>query len=129
MSKICPNLRRAVLDAYGGKCYYCGADASHVDHIIPSALDGSDEPTNLIAACGPCNLRKGNKPLSPEKLSKALEAAARLPCWLGFLVTREQWKAIRAYAKANKLRLGEAIRELIDAALERNHDGIGRNDA
>ncbi len=45
------------------------------------------------------------------------------------LTTREQWKAIKAYAKANKLRLGEAIRELIATALERDHDGIGRNDA
>ena len=60
-----PRRRRAVFDASGGKCHYCGValDLSgkwHVDHRMPKALMGSDDPSNLVAACAPCNLRKGD---------------------------------------------------------------------
>lgn len=60
-----PRRRRAVFDASGGKCHYCGVtlDLSgkwHVDHRMPKALMGSDDLSNLVAACAPCNLRKGD---------------------------------------------------------------------
>ena len=44
-------------------CRYCGALASHVDHIRPRRLGGTDSPVNLVAACARCNLRKGGKAL------------------------------------------------------------------
>ena len=45
-------------------CRYCGAQADSgvalvVDHIIPVAHGGSNDPENLIAACQPCNAGKG----------------------------------------------------------------------
>ena len=56
--------RIAVWDAAGGVCHYCG-EALHplrdftVDHVMPVARGGSDEPSNLVAACRRCNGRKG----------------------------------------------------------------------
>lgn len=43
-------------------CRYCGAAAPDVpitvDHVIPVALGGTDEATNLVTACGDCNSGK-----------------------------------------------------------------------
>ncbi len=42
-----------------GPCVYCGTWlANTVDHAIPSALGGSDRPSNLVSACFDCNTRK-----------------------------------------------------------------------
>jgi 5-methylcytosine-specific restriction endonuclease McrA len=40
----------------------------HVDHIIPKDAGGTDQETNLRAACPTCNLArgKGNAPYEPE---------------------------------------------------------------
>ena len=45
------------------RCGYCGkADGPFdVDHIIPVSQGGSNDPTNLIAACWPCNRSKGGR--------------------------------------------------------------------
>lgn len=40
---------------YGGRCYYCGAIATSVDHRIPLVRGGSHWPANLVPACVPCN--------------------------------------------------------------------------
>jgi len=49
-------------------CRYCGAAAPDVkltvDHVVPVALGGSDEPSNLVTACGPCN--SGKTSSSPD---------------------------------------------------------------
>lgn len=39
----------------------CTVAATHVDHIISKAKGGTDELTNLQAACRPCNLHKGDR--------------------------------------------------------------------
>jgi len=71
-----PAKRRAIIiAAHGGACHYCGGVATHVDHIVPRALGGSDDLKNLIAACRACNLRKHSGRLSPESERRALAAA------------------------------------------------------
>ncbi len=40
-------------------CRYCGAPADTVDHVDPVANGGTDDDTNLAAACEPCNRAKG----------------------------------------------------------------------
>jgi 5-methylcytosine-specific restriction endonuclease McrA len=52
-------------------CYYCGAEATEVDHYIPRAkwgvdeygqpLPGLNDPENLKAACKPCNSSKRDR--------------------------------------------------------------------
>lgn len=55
-------LRFEILRRDGHTCRYCGAKAPDValtvDHVIPVALGGGDEPSNLIAACRDCNAGK-----------------------------------------------------------------------
>jgi 5-methylcytosine-specific restriction endonuclease McrA len=52
-------LRLAVLERDGYVCRWCGAAANEIDHLIPRALGGPDEEWNLVAACAPCNRRRG----------------------------------------------------------------------
>jgi 5-methylcytosine-specific restriction endonuclease McrA len=47
-----------------GLCYYCFeplGNEFHVDHFIPVASGGTDDPENLVAACPACNLSKNDK--------------------------------------------------------------------
>jgi 5-methylcytosine-specific restriction endonuclease McrA len=57
-----PKLRRAILERDGGRCQIgsrrCVGVASTVDHIKPAWQGGSDHPSNLQAACGPCHRSK-----------------------------------------------------------------------
>jgi hypothetical protein len=59
---ISKRLRYEILRRDGNKCRYCGITAADtpltIDHVVPSALGGGDEPSNLVAACGPCNSGK-----------------------------------------------------------------------
>jgi hypothetical protein len=46
-------------------CSYCGAHPPDVlleiDHVIPKAAGGSDDPENLVTACWDCNRGKGDR--------------------------------------------------------------------
>ena len=54
--------RLQVLNAGGLVCYYCGQEASQVDHVIPIASGGDPMSLdNLVPACKRCNLSKGKK--------------------------------------------------------------------
>lgn len=49
-------------------CRYCGAQAPDValtvDHVVPTTLGGSDDPSNLVTACQPCN--SGKASIAPD---------------------------------------------------------------
>jgi 5-methylcytosine-specific restriction endonuclease McrA len=58
--------RRQVFDRSEGRCFYCSALLTldgcwHVEHQRPRALDGTDDPLNLVAACPSCNGAKGDR--------------------------------------------------------------------
>jgi 5-methylcytosine-specific restriction endonuclease McrA len=57
-------IRLRILERDQHICAYCGNEATQVDHIIPRASGGTDEPSNLVAACQPCNNRKSDKHLA-----------------------------------------------------------------
>ncbi len=45
-------------------CQYCGAKGDLTfDHVVPRARGGTTSWENVVAACSPCNLRKGAKSL------------------------------------------------------------------
>ncbi len=48
------------------RCQYCGQESSHltVDHVMPRRLGGRYAWDNLVAACHPCNRRKGGRTLT-----------------------------------------------------------------
>ncbi|MGQ7793821.1 HNH endonuclease [Faunimonas sp. B44] len=44
------------------QCQYCGSpDDLTFDHLVPRSRGGQTTWGNVITACSPCNLRKGNK--------------------------------------------------------------------
>lgn len=46
------------------RCQYCGARSELTfDHVVPRAAGGVTSWRNVVAACSPCNLRKGSKAL------------------------------------------------------------------
>jgi len=47
------------------RCQYCGSRGEMTfDHVIPRARGGKTVWENVVAACGPCNLKKGSRSLS-----------------------------------------------------------------
>lgn len=54
-------LRLAILDRDAWTCGYCGAYATTVDHRIPKARGGTDDESNLMAACLRCNSGKRDR--------------------------------------------------------------------
>lgn len=70
------SIRKAVFKRDNNVCGYCRipvAKEPHCDHIYPYVLGGSSEMENLVTACQTCNISKGRKILSPNKL-KAIQA-------------------------------------------------------
>lgn len=61
---VSKRLRYEVLRRDNHTCRYCGESAPEVritvDHVVPIALGGSDEPSNLVAACADCNAGKSS---------------------------------------------------------------------
>lgn len=57
-------------------CQYCGKNniPLSIDHVVPKSKGGQDEWENLVVACRPCNVKKGNR--SPEAVGMKLR---RLP--------------------------------------------------
>lgn len=46
-------------------CWYCGCKTTtrnrQLDHLLPVALGGTNDPDNLVVCCKRCNTRKGDK--------------------------------------------------------------------
>lgn len=57
-------LRFEIFRRDGYTCRYCGASAPDaqvtIDHVIPIALGGTDDPSNLVTACTDCNAGKAS---------------------------------------------------------------------
>ena len=64
------NLREFVFSKTKGRCSYCGAEATEIDHIIPRANGGTDSSYNLTPACRTCNEKKSN--LSLKEFGKIM---------------------------------------------------------
>ena len=46
------------------RCQYCGAKGDLTfDHVVPRSAGGVTSWQNVVAACSPCNLKKGSKSL------------------------------------------------------------------
>lgn len=73
--------RFEVLRRDGFRCYYCGARGTEtgagltIDHVTPTALGGTDDPSNLVSSCGECNSGKASASLDSETVSEIDRAA------------------------------------------------------
>jgi 5-methylcytosine-specific restriction endonuclease McrA len=56
-----PLNRRGVFARDGHRCQYCGATAESIDHVVPRSKGGEHTWENVVAACRPCNVRKGDR--------------------------------------------------------------------
>lgn len=82
---ITKRVRFEVLRRDNYQCQYCGlrapetAEGLTIDHVIPVALGGLDDPSNLVAACRDCNAGKTSiqpdSPLVSSVSSRSLEWA------------------------------------------------------
>ena len=74
-------LRYEILKRDGHRCRYCGRPASEValvvDHVVPVALGGRDEPSNLAAACEECNSGKSSTSADAEHVAAVARDAER----------------------------------------------------
>lgn len=77
---ISKRLRYEVLRRDNHTCQYCGGESPDVkltvDHVIPVALGGGDEPSNLVAACKDCNTGKSSVPPGAPLVEKVSTNAA-----------------------------------------------------
>lgn len=58
-----PLSRRAIFARDGGRCVYCAAPATSIDHVIPRSRGGAHAWENVVSACHRCNHLKADKPL------------------------------------------------------------------
>lgn len=77
---VTKRVRFEVLRRDNHACRYCGGAAPQVrltvDHVVPTALGGSDDPANLVAACVECN--SGKSSIAPDSALVADVAAEAL---------------------------------------------------
>lgn len=80
--------RYEVLKRDNHTCRYCGASAPDakltVDHVTPVALGGTDDPSNLVAACRDCNYGKAST--SPDAALVA-DVSQRAVEWAAAIAT------------------------------------------
>lgn len=96
-------------------CRYCGENSGsvklHVDHIIPVSAGGTNDESNLITSCQPCNAGKGATRL--EKVAPTEQDALRIA-----QENREQIDYAKLAKKALKSRnaLRDCITEYYDTS-------------
>ena len=95
--------RRALFARDGHKCVYCGSSGRlTLDHVVPRSRGGDSVWENVVTACAPCNLRKGDRlleethmnlarpPRAPSPVLFISLALHRVPdAWLRYLPARE----------------------------------------
>lgn len=52
--------RSFIFNRSNGKCVYCGAKATEIDHVVARAKGGTNSVHNLVASCRKCNKKKSN---------------------------------------------------------------------
>lgn len=72
-----PLTRKAVFARDGGRCAYCSAPATSLDHVVPRSRGGPHTWDNVVSACGRCNHVKADRPIA--ELGWRLRAVPTVP--------------------------------------------------
>ena len=76
--------RRALFARDGWRCVYCGsAGRLTLDHVVPRSRGGDSVWENVVTACAPCNLKKGDR--LPEEVSMTMKRLPRPPAPVLFI--------------------------------------------
>ncbi|MDX1690124.1 MAG: HNH endonuclease [Acidimicrobiia bacterium] len=92
-----PLNRKAVFARDAATCQYCGRAAENIDHVLPRSRGGTHSWENVVAACRPCNTRKGDR--TPDEAGMRIARTPRAPRESGWLVIglstppEESWRA------------------------------------
>lgn len=80
----------------GHKCQYCGNKKKVTeltyDHVLPRSHGGKTTWTNIVTACGDCNLRKGGR--TPEQARMRLLSIPVQPKWIPAMTIAISTKSI-----------------------------------
>jgi 5-methylcytosine-specific restriction endonuclease McrA len=94
--------RQSILERDRSICQYCGARLPRsqltVDHVLPQSRGGGECWENLVVACMPCNVRKGNR--TPEEANMPLLRKPIRPAWLprfGMRIPQDQLQVWRKF--------------------------------
>jgi len=99
------HLRFEILRRDNHACRYCGAVAPDVkltvDHVVPIALGGSNEPANLVTACADCNNGKSATPADAVMVADVALDALRWAAAMRFAGQQQDQEAddLRAYVE------------------------------
>ena len=89
---VSKRLRFEILRRDNHACRYCGATAPDVpltvDHVVPVALGGSNDPSNLVTACRPCNEGKASIPGDAAVVADVAQDAIRWSQAMSLALTR-----------------------------------------
>ena len=113
-------LRFEILRRDGHLCKYCGYGPPDVkltvDHVVPTVLGGTDDPTNLVTACSKCNGGKASIMPDSPFVAQAKDDAMR-------------WQVAWTTAVAEAMRDGERRKKDI-AKVKKNYVAAyrGRHD-
>jgi len=93
-----PLTRRAVFARDGGRCVYCAAPATSLDHVIPRSRGGEHRWDNVVSCCRRCNHAKADRglvelgwrmrrqPHAPTGPAWRVLGTGRMhPCWQAYL--------------------------------------------
>ena len=93
-----PLTRRAVFARDGGRCVYCRAPATSIDHVLPRSRGGEHVWENVVSCCRRCNHAKADRvitelgwrmprqPVAPTGVSWRVLGTGRMhPCWQQYL--------------------------------------------
>ena len=82
-------------------CQYCGAqpgaESITIDHVLPRSLGGVSTWTNCVAACEPCNAKKGNR--TPEQAGMRLRRRPVRPEWKPHFAAHGHVHAIESWGR------------------------------
>jgi 5-methylcytosine-specific restriction endonuclease McrA len=93
-----PLTRKAVFARDGGRCVYCNATATSLDHVVPKSQGGPHSWDNVVSACSRCNHVKADRgiaelgwrlrrtPVAPTGAAWRIVGSKRVdPRWRPFL--------------------------------------------
>src|SRR5690606_29563947 len=82
-----PLNRRSVFARDEHRCQYCGGPAESIDHVVPRSKGGAHTWENVVAACRPCNVHKGDRLLSATSMRlRRQPVAPRELTWIAVAV-------------------------------------------
>ena len=65
-------------------CQYCTGSAENIDHVVPKSQGGMHTWENVVAACRPCNTRKGDR--TPDEAGMPLRVRPTAPRRHGWIL-------------------------------------------